>query len=78
MKKLITILLIVSILSLAGCMLIEEMYVPAEDTGTTQEAVDDVDESMSEIDDLNVENLEEELDLSELDNLEKELDEIDW
>ncbi len=79
MKKLTAILLIISVLVLTGCMMIEEMYIsPEEPAGTTQSAVDDVDDSMGEIDDLDVEDLEEEIDLSELDDLEKELDDLNW
>ncbi|MBW2965904.1 hypothetical protein KY342_02240, partial [Candidatus Woesearchaeota archaeon] len=65
---------IISILSLTGCLMIENMYKPQEPAKeTTQSAVDEIETSIDEIDDL-----EQELDISELDSLEKELDEIDW
>ena len=76
MKKLLIILLIISILSLTGCQLMEYMYeepveAPAEET--PQAAIDEVESSINEIG-----ALEQELDISELDDLEKDLEEIDW
>jgi exopolyphosphatase/pppGpp-phosphohydrolase len=76
MKKIPAILFIISVFSLlAGCAQIESMYQPAEAPAkeTTQSAVDEVEQSISEIDDL-----EKELDISEFDELEQELDAIDW
>ena len=73
MKKLIAILLIISVFGLAGCTI---LYPPEEAAeGSAQAAVNDVEDS---IDTLNIESLEKELDISELEQLEQDLDEIDW
>ena len=72
MKKLVAILLIISILGLTSCTLMMPEPAPPEPTAP-QTDIDEIGSSVDEIDDL-----EQELDISELDDLEKELDELDW
>jgi hypothetical protein len=71
MKKLLVILLIISILGLTSCTLM--MPEPAPEPTAPQTDIDEIESSMDEIDDL-----EQELDLSELDELEQDLDSLDW
>ena len=80
MKNFLAILMVMILLGLTGCMMIEKMYMPAEESaeGTVQAAVDDADDSFDEIDALDIDDIEKELDISELEKLEQDLDDIDW
>jgi len=71
MGKLTAILLIISILSLTGCMLMQtEEKLPET---STQADVYDVEDHIDDID-----ALEKELDLSELDEIEQDLNALNW
>ena len=75
MKKILTILCVIMVISLVGCSksdvaeISDEESTDVEMTGTAG----DVSEDISEI-----ETLDDELDVSELDDLDSELDELSW
>ena len=71
MRKLLVILLILSIFALTSCSLLFDTE-PFVEEGSAQADIYDVEDSIDEIDDL-----EKEVDLSELDDLEKDLDLLD-
>ena len=72
MKKIIAILLIITMLALAGCKkptVAPTVEVEAEPTGVAAEVSEDISD---------VGTLDEDLDVSDLDDLEKELEGLDW